>query len=483
MMDIELKKLDNLLFVVCLLLAALISARVPVDTDMWWHLKAGEITIQTGIPVISDTMSYTKLGEPWINHSWLGQVILYGFYELFGYWGLEAFVVLLTVLCLTFLWKQLTGLPFIKAVILLTGAVLVSLVLTPRPQLFTLFFLALTGWYLDNYLKQDFKKAFWLPILFVLWSNLHAGATLGMIYLAAYGSGYFIHLLIRREVFEYRRNLQYLAGWAFASVLAVAINPNGFRIYGISLLTMQVRVKQYIQEWLPPEFNEPVQLLFLVIFIITSVVVLLRWKNINFKDVAILFIFGYLALSGRRNIAPFAVTVLPILSRNIFFPLKRIQFIAKKKPIKSLNPATSKIINISLVGLLWVAVLGKYFYNGHPVIVNNTIAKDYPVQQIAKIQQSNYSGNLLNEYNWGGYLAWTASEYPVFIDARTDLYGDSIFNDWYSLVFTEDNWQALLQQYDIGIVLLYPDRPLISVLIEQGWKIQFQDPVGILLSR
>lgn len=483
MMDAETKRLDNLLFVICLLLAALISARVPVDTDMWWHLKAGETTIQTGMPLTSDTMSFTKLGEPWVNHSWLGQVILYDFYELFGYWGLEAFVVMLTVLCMTFLWKQLNGPTFLKAVILTTGTVLVSLVLTPRPQLFSLLFLALTGWYLDHFLKQDYKKAFWLPIIFVLWSNLHAGATLGLIFLAAYGSGYFLHLLIKRKLFKHRRNLLYLAGWVFSSILAVAINPNGVRIYGISLLTMQVRVKQYIQEWLPPDFNEPVQLLFLIVLFTTSLVVLLRWKKIYFKDVAILVIFGYLALSGRRNIAPFTVAVMPLLYRNVNCALERIPILQTNRSSKSINPDVSKVINLFLASILWIAVLGKFFYNGHPVIVSKAIEKDYPVQQITQMQQNNLTGNLLNEYNWGGYLAWTASEYPVFIDARTDLYGDSIFNDWYSMVFAEDDWQALLQQYDIRLVLLYPDRLLISALIEQGWIVQSQDPVGILLSR
>ena len=482
-MDLETKKLENLLFVICLLLAALIAARVPIDTDMWWHLKAGETTIQSGMPILSDTMSYTKLGEPWVNHSWLGQVILYGFYNLSGYWGLEIFVILLTVLCMIFLWKQLTGSVFIKAIVLLAGMILVSLVLTPRPQLFSLFFLALCGWYLDVYLKQEFKKAHLLPILFILWSNLHAGATIGCIFIAAYGLGYFLHLLVTKTLFENRKNLFFLGMWIGLSFLAVAVNPNGIKIYSISFITMQVRVKQYIQEWMPPDYSEPVQLFFLVVLLTTCLVVILRWKNVRIKDVVILLVFGYLALSGKRNIAPFALVAMPILSTNLNFALKKIAIPVLKKPRKSFHPAVTKVINLFLVGLLGAALTGKAFYNGQPEIVNAALAKDYPLMQINTMIESDQTGNLLNEYNWGGYLAWTAEEYPVFIDARTDLYGDSIFNDWYAMIFTNDNWHNLLQQYDIQLVLLYPDRPLVSVLIDEGWRILSQDSVGILLTR
>ena len=75
-MDPESKKLNDLLQVICLLLVALIATRVPMDSDMWWHLKAGELTLEQGKPLLVDTMSYTKEGSAWINHSWLGQVVL-----------------------------------------------------------------------------------------------------------------------------------------------------------------------------------------------------------------------------------------------------------------------------------------------------------------------------------------------------------------------------------------------------------------------
>ena len=161
------QRLESLVFIMSLLLVALIASRIPLDTDMWWHLKAGENTVVARMPTVIDTMSFTKGGEKWVNHSWLAQIPLYLSYKLAGYWGLEGYVVLLAMMCMVFLWLQLTGNPLLKASLILSGFFLISMVLSPRPQLFSLFFLAFLSWYLNVYLKQNYKKAWGLPILFL----------------------------------------------------------------------------------------------------------------------------------------------------------------------------------------------------------------------------------------------------------------------------------------------------------------------------
>ena len=53
------------------------AARTPADTDTWWHLQAGRVTLESGRILQSDVFSHTRQGQPWINHSWLSQIILY----------------------------------------------------------------------------------------------------------------------------------------------------------------------------------------------------------------------------------------------------------------------------------------------------------------------------------------------------------------------------------------------------------------------
>jgi hypothetical protein len=76
--------------VVAILFVALfaMAVRVPVDTDTWWHLAAGRETLKSNHILQTDLFSHTRYGSPWINHSWLSQVILYWLFERVSYAGL-----------------------------------------------------------------------------------------------------------------------------------------------------------------------------------------------------------------------------------------------------------------------------------------------------------------------------------------------------------------------------------------------------------
>ena len=60
-----------------------LATRVPVDTDTWWHIRSGEYTLTHGM-IYADPFSFTMLGQPWINHSWGSQIVLYGAWQLAG---------------------------------------------------------------------------------------------------------------------------------------------------------------------------------------------------------------------------------------------------------------------------------------------------------------------------------------------------------------------------------------------------------------
>ncbi len=475
------KRLETLVFVMCLLLVALIASRIPLDTDMWWHLKAGEHTILTKMPTITDTMSFTKSEQKWVNHSWLAQIPLYLSYKLAGYWGLEGYVVLLAMLCMLFLWLQLTGNSLLKAALVLSGFFLISMVLSPRPQLFSLLFLAFLGWYLNIHLKQNFKNAWALPILFVLWSNMHAGAILGVLYLGSYTVASIFQLLVTKTKTDNWKNVVYLASWALAAFCAIAINPNGLAIYGISFVTVQVQVQQYIQEWLPPDIHEPLQLFFYIFLAINFILLFIDRKRVTLQEIALVLVFAYFAVTGRRNIAPYTVVVIPIMYDHIRNSINKFSKNRVTSEKMQINTGVTKAINLALIGFIGFVVFLKFYFNGHPANVNPQIEAFYPTIQIEIMLKEKPPDNLLNEYNWGGYLAWAQSDYPVLIDARTDLYGDPIFLDWYALINADENWHNLITKYDVGVVMLYADRPLVKALMQEGWTVLQSDSVGILL--
>lgn len=88
---------------------------------------------------------------------------------------------------------------------------------------------------------------------------------------------------------------------------------------------------------------------------------------------------------------------------------------------------------------------------------------------------------MLNSYNWGGYLIWALPEYPVFVDGRTDLYDDDLLTQYLAAVRAEPNWREVLQRWEIGVVLLEPNAPLVTLLRQQGWQTAAADELSVIL--
>jgi hypothetical protein len=101
--------------VLVVLMVFLVASRSPIDSDLWWHLRSGQVMIETGHPLITDMFSYTREGETWVNHSWLGEIILFGLYRLGGWTAISAWMGAMAALTAVFLWWQTRGNTYVKA--------------------------------------------------------------------------------------------------------------------------------------------------------------------------------------------------------------------------------------------------------------------------------------------------------------------------------------------------------------------------------
>jgi hypothetical protein len=71
----------------------------------------------------------------------------------------------------------------------------------------------------------------------------------------------------------------------------------------------------------------------------------------------------------------------------------------------------------------------------------------------------------------------------VFVDGRTDLFGDEIIGQWMMVVQAAPGWEKVLIQWDVSLVLVDPQRPLVSELTRAGWKQLYADSQAVLLQR
>ncbi len=488
--------MQRLLLVVVFILIFAMAARTPLDSDMWWHLRSGEQMLQSGRPLLVDLFSHTRYGAHWVNHSWLSQVGMALLFRWGGYLALGGAMALLSTLSMALVSLQCQGPAALKAVALILGSVVASVVWGPRPQLTSLVLMALVAYLLYLYKWRGIDRLWLLPLVMLLWSNLHGGYALGFLLLAAMLGGELLNHALRLPVEAALswRVLGRLALWAGASALAILINPNGLDVWRIPFQTVNVgALQQFIAEWASPDFHELVQqtLLWLLFAVIAAVA--LSGKVMDGTDLLTVLGFGLLALVARRNYGPFALAAVPVFTRymsaaveawqgRVPWPAWALRLWQGESAAPAL-PRLARAINLGLAGFLMLVAALKLVIVTYPALVDAYLAQQVPARAVAYMAQAQPQGNLLNEYNWGGYIQWAQPGIRVFVDGRTDLFGDDVIGDWIVAVQAGEGWQKILTRREVGWVLLQPDRPLLAKLAENGWQRVYADEQAVIYAK
>jgi hypothetical protein len=483
-----------------LALIFIMAARITLDTDMWWHLSAGKQIWTSGALRTPDVFSYTRPGVYWLDHSWLPDVGMYLLFKWGGYAALGASVTLVAVISMAVLWFQMEGSAWGKALAIILAGAVASGNWTARPQILTLGMMALSGLVLYRYkwLRKD--RVWLLPILALIWANLHAGFLVLFMQVGLMLLGEILNHLLGmagEQVLPWKA-IRNLALWGAASALAVNFNPNGFEIW-LAPFRQNVGVSLaigLISEWASPDFHNPFFIPFLImVFGLISCLALSR-RRMDLTHLLTFIGFAGMALLSQRNMGVFAMAAAPILSREMWtawetlraeMKLDRVGLFFKKLfPAKKPGRSTlivQRILNLVIFAVLVSAGFSKLFYATSPGLVNDSQSLIFPTGAVAWIQENKPSGKLFNSFNWGGYLTWNLPDYPVFIDGRVDPFGDEIMQEWVNVINADPGWENILDRWEVRLVLIEPNRPLAKELLDTNWKLIYADELSVLFGR
>ncbi|MEE8111818.1 MAG: hypothetical protein V3T54_03705, partial [Acidobacteriota bacterium] len=164
--------------------------------DFWWHLKTGEWITQEGTLPTVDPYSFTAPDRPWIDHSWLFQVMIHQLFRAGGLpalAGLRIILLLVTVGCIGIYLKRESvpdGIAGLLLIVCLWGA---CFRLTIRPDLVSVCFTAVFLFLLLGYRRSRKPILLWVIAgLIPLWANLHVGALLVPLILAPFAGEPFL---------------------------------------------------------------------------------------------------------------------------------------------------------------------------------------------------------------------------------------------------------------------------------------------------
>jgi hypothetical protein len=490
--------LERLLLLVTFIAVFTMAVRVPADTDTWWHLLSGRYIIENQTIPRTDPFSYTRLGEPWIDHGWLAQILLYGTYALGGWAGLSLGVAVLVTLAFVFVHLQSVGNPFVRAFGVVWGAITASVVWAARPQLLSFFLTALVAYLLDRYKRQDGKTLLWLPLIVLVWANVHGGFAIAFILMICYlaGEGANWLTLHREDPVLSRRQVLHLLLVIGLSFLVVGINPYTWQMWVYPFRTVGIGVlRDFIQEWQSPNFHLAWQQPFILLLLLTVLGLTRSGRRADFTDLALLAVWTIMALLAGRNIAIFALVAVPIFVRYATAAWERqLDDWREVDWARPLIEAASRplgggrilgIVNWVLLALITMAALAKIYLPLAPGAVEKATRASLPVDAVAFVQSQRPAGPMFNSYNWGGYLLFTLwPDYPVFVDGRTDLYDDDFLRQYLSIYVADDGWRELLDKYEIQLVIIETDSILAKFLhIDPLWREAYRDEMAVVYTR
>src|SRR5260221_4688846 len=169
-----------------------LAVRIPVDTDTWWHLRSGEYILHHGSVPLTDPFSLTRFGQPWVDHSWGSQVFVYSIYKWYGgtgqpgdsgIVGLALYTALLATGGMLLVYRACEGTVYLRAFVIVLAAATAAVFWAARPQMMSFYLSAVILYLLYLYKRQHIDRLWVIPLLMVLWVNLHAGFSIGFLLL------------------------------------------------------------------------------------------------------------------------------------------------------------------------------------------------------------------------------------------------------------------------------------------------------------
>ena len=484
---LNMRRLEVIVLFVALLAMAV---RTPADTDMWWHLAAGRAIVTTGrIPSV-DEFSFTVRGTPWTDVYWLAQVGMYQAHVLGGDVALALAVAALAVAAFVFVYRQMEGAPLLRGFVIVLAAAASSVIWSPRPQMLSFVLLGVTG-YVVYLLKWRRVNRLWVLIpLFMLWANVHGGYALGLMLIGSVAVGETLNRVTGRakapEVMTWKE-IGFLAGAGVLCGLALLANPYTIGTWTLPFKTVGIKVLQgYIQEWGSPDFHNLYEqpILWLLFGLLAAAG--FSGRRWDWSDLIAVAVFGYSAFLARRNVAPLALVIAPVLTRQLQ-PIVESGVARVKLPAsvrQGVNPTLATVLNGLILTLVILAGVIKCGMALAPQMIDKAKQQAVPVRAVEWLKQSGLTGPMYNSYNWGGYLVWALPGEPVFVDGRTDIYEDEFLREYIQVTFIRPGWHEVFDRYGVRLALTERDGFLAMILATQpDWRLVYADDQAAIYVR
>ena len=266
-------------------------------------------------------------------------------------------------------------------------------------------------------------------------------------------------------------DLRRLALTLFFSLASLFVNPFGWRLvlYPFDVLFRQKLNVALGGEWASVNFNDLRGVFVMLTLAAVFAAALFPRKRWRIDD-AILTAFAlFCGLTHIRFLVMAGIVLPPIL-------------VGQFGNLSSYDPTRERRVLNAIIIAVIVAMLIVGFPSEH--VLGAHVNQLFPIGALNYLRTYPQTGNLFNQYEWGGFLEWNLPQVQTFIDSRTDIFEyKGVLKDYFA-ISTFDESQELLNKYRIDYILYPAHTPLAYFLANSArWECIYQDDQAVIYRR
>lgn len=498
----------------------LFLARLPLwHSDIWDHLNYGRQMFQAGQIARTEPLLTVCEGVRMVNLPWLSQLALTLIERSAGITGLQFISALLGAASLLVISLQTSrvgrsGLSGLFAAVSFYWVNRHELGVL-RPQLFGLLLACvLLAWIFSR--PRRFRAA-WVgvPLLFVLWANLHGSFVVGLMFLGLAAVGRAGDLLRASRSLKLVFRDPELHRWLLLlqlSAAAVLINPFGLAAYAEVFGVAGHPNMSNMLEWNPLTLRLPSGQRFAALVLCTTLLLGLTPRRVRTAELLTLIVTALLTAWSARMLNWFTPAAALIASLHLAAVVRhvlrrrrrRLRQIAAGVAVESaaaveaadadgLMQSPPWIWTVASLGILWLCLLlnpfATWLLRGTAPPEAQQVSVETPVSAMEWLntQASHPRGMAFVPAEWSGYLMYRGSA-PLrpLVNIHAHLIPEEVWNDYMRLTHGPADWNGLFDEYGVNLaVVSRRGQPALIRRIRESedWTAAFEDRQTVIFVR
>ena len=487
----------SVLFTVLIGFVFILMASRPLwHTDLWDHLNYGQNILET--KTVSETEPLLRLsrGVSMVNIPWLAQVGMASLNQHFGLTSLQfLFASLIAVSLGIVAWRSVRmSHSAIGGIVASAVFLKVNLdqMLVIRPQLAgLLFYCIVVAWSLG---RRRHSKAAWigLPLMFVLWANIHGSFSMGLLLMAITGIGRFGDVLVISRSLRLAlldRELHRTILLTQLCAAAVLINPAGLAIYPEVLNVAGNPNIGSMFEWDALTLRSAQGQSAAAVALLAFMAVKLSPRRLHCGEMLAFVVTGLLAMWSARMLNWWAPVAGILAGTHLLAAMRRTT-----RWLKNAQPGNAAglwtVVNLGIIGILFLLTpFGIQMVHGRIPDAQRLVSKETPLATVAFLDSMETlpRGIAFIPAEWAGYVM---NRGPKSLEPMANLHvhviPEQVWNDYIRLINGPTDWNGLMDEYGINLAVVDKDRQpgLLKRMREStDWTANYEDHQGVVFTR